>query len=340
MTLSEASVLSTITVAERVIPVPRSLSPEAQAALSRAAVPAFAYPPLDDAAAWRQLVRAANEGLLAQLEMLAAATPDSVPPPTETIRAAEADVFVITPPNADREDPRILLEVHGGGLIVGAGKCCAAMGAFTAARLGLRTWAVDYRMPPDHPYPAGVDDCLAAYRALLELRSPEEIIVSGISAGANLAAALILRARDEGLPAPACAVLLTPQADLTESGDSFVTNLGIDINLTQSLKPAGLLYAAGTDLRDPYVSPLFADFTRGFPPALLATGTRDLLLSSTVQLHQALRAAGCEADLHVLEAMPHGFLPGTPEDQHLVGQIRDFIDTHAMAKALPGPAAG
>jgi acetyl esterase/lipase len=209
------------------------------------------------------------------------------------------------------------------------------MGAFSAVRLGLRTWAVDYRMPPDHPYPFGVDDCVAAYRALLAVRRPGEIIVSGTSAGANLAAALVLRARDEGLPAPACAILLTPHVDLTESGDSFRTNFGIDSNLTRpSLMPANLLYAAGTDLRNPYVSPLFADFTLGFPPAFLASGTRDLLLSSTVQLHQALRAAGREADLHVLEAMPHGFLPGTPEDHHLLREMRRFIDARAPRRPV------
>jgi acetyl esterase/lipase len=315
-----------LTVPERVIPVPRSVSREAQAALSRPVVPASDYPPLDDPAAWRELVTAANDELIAFLEYFAASSPDAVPASTEKINANGADVFAISPSNASPADTRILLEVHGGGLIIGGGECCRAMGAFTAGRLGLHTWAVDYRMPPDHPYPAGLDDCLAAYRALLEIRPPSEIIVSGTSAGANLAAALILRARDEGLPLPSCAVLLTPQADLTESGDTFHTNFGIDGNLTRpSLMPANLLYAAGAELADPYLSPLFGDFTQGFPPAFLASGTRDLLLSSTVQLHQALRAAGQQADLHVLEAMPHGFIPGTPEDRHLVRELLRFI---------------
>jgi epsilon-lactone hydrolase len=330
-----------LTVPARAIPVPTSVSPEAQAALSRPVIQADDYPPLDDIAAWRRMITAANEGLLAQLGQFAAASPGAAPTSSEKIVAGGADVFVISPPNADPEDPRILLELHGGGLIVGAGECCRAMAAFTAARLGMRTWAVDYRMPPDHPYPAGLDDCLAAYRALLEVRRPDDIIVSGISAGANLAAALVLRARDEGLPGPAGVVLLTPHADLTESGDSFRTNFGIDSNLTQpSLRPANLLYAGGADLADPYVSPLFADFTRGFPPAFLATGTRDLLLSSTVLLHQALRAAGREADLHVLEAMPHAFIPGTPEDRHLLREILRFVDAHAAGRKTAGQAAG
>jgi acetyl esterase/lipase len=93
-------------------------------------------------------------------------------------------------------------------------------------------------MPPDHPYPVPLDDCVAAYRALLRDHRPDDIVVGGVSAGGNLAAALILRARDEGLPLPAGAILLTPEVDLTESGDSFRTNLGLDPLLTRSLMPA------------------------------------------------------------------------------------------------------
>ena len=159
---------------------------------------------------------------------------------------------------------------------------------------------------------------MAAYRALLSDRDAGEVIVGGGSAGGNLAAALLLRARDEGLPLPAAAVLLTPEADLTESGDSFQTNLGLDNVLTQSLMPANLLYANGHDLTDPYLSPLFGDFTKGFPPTFLSTGTRDLFLSNTVLLHRKLRSAGVPADLHVLEAAGHGgFLGTAPEDREL-----------------------
>ena len=115
-------------------------------------------------------------------------------------------------------------------------------------------------------------------------------MIGGASAGGNLAVALILRARDEGLPLPAAAVLMTPAADLTEAGDSHQTNLGLDPLIPGSGKQSFLLYAAGRDLRDPYLSPLNGDFGAGFPPAILTTGTRDMLLSDTVLLHRALRA--------------------------------------------------
>lgn len=181
-------------------------------------------------------------------------------------------------------------------------------------------------MPPDHPYPAAIDDLVAAYRELLTRYAPGKVVVAGISAGAGLAAAGILKLRDLGLPLPAGAILLTPEADLTESGDSFETNRGLDVVLRERLTPSVLLYAAGHDLRDPYLSPLFGDFSRGFPPTLLVSGTRDLFLSNTVRLHRALRKAGVRADLHVFEAMPHGGFFGAPEDAESMAEQLRFID--------------
>ena len=130
------------------------------------------------------------------------------------------------------------------------------------------SWSVDYRMPPAHPYPAPLDDCLAVYRRLLIERDPEHIFVGGVSAGGNLAAALMLKAKDEGLPMPAGLLLITPEVDLTESGDSFVTLNGID-HLLQPLMTTNLLYANGADLSHPYLSPLFRQ-PRRIPPHISA----------------------------------------------------------------------
>jgi acetyl esterase/lipase len=185
-------------------------------------------------------------------------------------------------------------------------------------------------MPPDDPYPASLDDCLSAYRGVLARHRAEQVAVGGGSAGGNLAAALILRARDEGLPLPAAALLLSPEVDLTESGDTFKTMVGIDtVGGGKSLMPVNLLYANGHDLSHPYLSPLFGDFTTGFPPTLLTSGTRDFFLSNTVRMHRALRSAGIEADLHVMEAGPHsGFMADTPEERELDAEIRRFIGAH------------
>jgi monoterpene epsilon-lactone hydrolase len=185
---------------------------------------------------------------------------------------------------------------------------------------------VDYRVPPAHPYPAALDDCLGVYKHLLDRHAPASIAISGLSAGGNLAAACLLRARDEGLPLPAAALLMTPELDLTESGDSFHTNRTIDVALPRGLPRANALYADGADLAHPYLSPLFGDFGPGFPPAFLQTGTRDLFLSNTVRMHRALLVAKQYAELHVWEGMPHaGFGGATPEDVEMQTAMRDFL---------------
>ena len=279
-----------------------------------------AYPALEDKAGWQAYVAAVDQGVLPLLSRIC----EVVPAKVEERDAGGARVFDIAPPGLPNDSRGVILDMHGGGLIMCGGELCRMMGIGLAARVQRRIWTVDYRMPPEHPYPAALDDCVAAYRALLDVSSPSEIIISGGSAGGNLAAALILRARDEGLPLPAGAVLNTPEIDLTESGDSFQTNLGIDPGL-RPLMPVNLLYANGQDLRHPYLSPLFGDFTKGFPPTLLTTGTRDLFLSNTVRMHRALRAADVPAELHVTEAGPHTGFPGTPEGEQIDREVRRFI---------------
>jgi acetyl esterase/lipase len=171
-----------------------------------------------------------------------------------------------------------------------------------------------------------MDDVAASYRDALTRHTPGKVAVVGVSAGGGLAAAAILKLRDLGLPLPGAAVLLTPELDLTESGDSFETNRDVDTNLGQRLTESIALYADGHDLRDPYLSPLFGDVRRGFPPTLLISGTRDLFLSNTVRFHRALRNVRIKEDLHVFEAMPQGGFFGAPEDAESVREQRQFID--------------
>jgi epsilon-lactone hydrolase len=308
-------------ISARDIPVPRHLSAEAQAFLAAPRPAAAGYPALDDAAGWKQRI-AAMDAMVAQMYF---GRPPATSCKVSDLREGAALAYELIPEGVDPAGRRVFLDIHGGALIMGSGEVCKAMALATASRVGARVVAVDYRMPPDHPYPASLDDCLAFYRALLRDHAPGEIIVGGGSAGGNLAAALILRARDEGLPLPAAAVLMTPEVDLTESGDSFQTNAGIDA--MGALMQANLLYAGGADLAHPYLSPLLGDFTKGFPPTFLSAGTRDLFLSNAVRMHRALRNVGVPAELHIVEAAPHGAFGGAAqEDRDLDREVRLFCE--------------
>ncbi len=180
------------------------------------------------------------------------------------------------------------------------------------------------------------DDVLPPARAISPPASVSEpgrnALRTGESAGGNLAAALLLRARDEGLPAPCALFLNTPALDLTHAGDSVQTNRGLDVVLGDAARAEVELYCAGADPRDPYLSPLNGDPAGAFPPTYLRTGTRDLLLSDTVRMHALLRRHGIAADLYVGEAMPHGGFAilgvDTPEDAQAREDLDRWLDVH------------
>jgi epsilon-lactone hydrolase len=313
----------------RNIPVPSSVSAEAQAMLAMGMVgpePEWFGVELDREG-WRRLVAEREAAVMAMSGMGGAYSGAEV----EEEDLGGFAVFKIRPESVSPDDRRVYLDLHGGGFIQDGGAIACSRAVGTAKSLDARVWSVDYRMPPDYPFPTTVDDCVAGYRRLLEERRPEEVIIGGASAGGNLAAATILKARDEGLPLPAACVMISPCSDLTESGDTWNTNEGVDTVMRGSFMPCFQLYAADHDLRNPYVSPVFGDFTLGFPPTILTSGTRDKLLSDTVRFHRALRAAGGEAELHVWEAFGHaGFLGRAPEDGERAREVKRFVDEHWM----------
>jgi len=324
---------SGVRVESRFIPFPRSVSVQALSALERlvneAGVPLNAlqsFPRPDDVEGWRQLRTAADDYYESAFKRIAPNLRSTV----ETVHAGSATVHVATPMDPARPEC-CYLDFHGGALIMGGGMACRTGAQQQADQHGVSCYSVDYRMPPEHPFPAALDDSMAAYRHVLERHRPSDVIVGGRSAGGNLAAAMLLRARDEGLPMPQGLVLLSPEVDLTESGDSFELNRTVDVVLPKSLMEHNRLYADGADLSHPYLSPLFGDLS-AFPPTFIQSGTRDLFLSNAVRMHRALRRAGAIAELHVFEGMPHGgFMGGTPEDQELTDEVNRFVREHFAA---------
>jgi len=322
----DSDALTPVALPARVIPPPTTISEAARSALAAAAAtPAVARPAPGDLEAWKQAVAASE----AMWEPIAARMLAECRCQVDSQIIDHATVYVCTPERLEsRWRERAYLYLHGGAFVFGGGRFAAAFGAAEADRLGSITYSVDYRMPPEYPFPAAPEDCLAVYRELVRTYDSRRIAIGGSSAGGNLAAAVTLMIRDRGLPLPGAVVLLTPEVDLTEAGDTFRTNELLDVTLKKGLPECNALYAAGHDLVDPYVSPLFADFTRGFPPTLIQSGTRDLFLSNSVQIHRKLRRAGVAAELHVWEAMPHGGFGfgAVPENAEIAAEVRLFID--------------
>ncbi|HKD67181.1 MAG TPA: alpha/beta hydrolase [Candidatus Binataceae bacterium] len=314
----------------RVIPPPKSISAQAQKFLATPnPMPVSEDPPAHEKEAWRKRISRFNAALEPMADQMLKAAPATV----ETKTIGGVTVYAGTPNSMpERNRGRARIDLHGGGMVLLAGKFAMAGAAMGAARTGCVVYSVDYRVPPDHPYPAAVNDTVAVYRELLKSYQPGHLVISGSSGGGNLAAAAALKIRDEGMPLPAGLVLLTPEVDLTETGDSFETNRHIDVVLKGGLPEMIKLYADGHDLKDPYLSPLFGDFTKGYPPTFIQTGTRDIFLSNSVRMHRALLRAGIEVELHVWEAMPHGGFGGiTPEDVEVQAEIKRFIEKHWSA---------
>ena len=238
---------------------------------------------------------------------------------------------LVTPegmPEANRH--QLVLHLHGGAYVFAPGEIGAGEAMLLAHYGKTQVLSVDYRMPPDHPFPAALDDAVAVYQAIAKTHKPAELAVFGTSAGGGLAAAMLQKLLSLHATMPAVLGLGTPWADLTETGDTMFTNEDIDqvlVHYNGILGAAARLYAGEHNLADPLLSPVNGDFS-GFPPTILIAGTRDMLLSATVRVHRKLRAAGIDAQLHVFEGMSHGFylaLPDAPESRETFSEIARFF---------------
>ena len=202
------------------------------------------------------------------------------------------------------DEGRVVLYLHGGAFVGESPAAHCSLLARLCRQSAARGFYLNYRLAPEHPYPAATDDCLAAYQHLLgQGVAAQRIVIAGDSAGGNLAAVTAMRIRDLGLPRPAGLVMISPVLDLTFSGDSIRRNDGIDALFRACIVDAlAPIYLPGGDVRDPYVSPLCGD-VRGRPPSLLLVGSTEILLDDAARF--SARADGCE--LLVWHDMPHVF---------------------------------
>lgn len=248
------------------------------------------------------------------------------------VRCYAVQPEVIRP--ADRN--RLLFGVHGGGFVTGGGESGLLDAIEMAALTGIKVISVDYRMPPEHPFPASMDDLVTVWRKLTGGgKGAADVGLFGNSAGGELALALVQRLRREHLPAPAALMVGSPWSDLSKTGDSYLTNAGFDTRLVRYeglLASMARLYADGRDLKNPLLSPVYGEFD-GFPPTYLVTGTRDLFLSNTVRVHLRLLQAHVPARLEVEEGEPHvqflfGALAGATQSLAVYSRIRRFFEDH------------
>jgi acetyl esterase/lipase len=226
---------------------------------------------------------------------------------------------------AERRLPGTLLYLHGGGYVSGDGEYADGVASLLAGKLGIRVFRVSYRLAPEHPFPAALDDAEAAYRTLLRSSGgrTEQTAFLGDSSGGGLAFALALRVKADGLPQPAGIVAMSPWADLSLSG---LPADGDDGMLTAKiLREWAEAYAAGNDLRSPELSPLYGDLT-GLPPALLLAGGDELLRSDAERLCAALHGAGVPAELITAFGMQHTYpLSGVRQSAEAFAAIASFL---------------
>jgi acetyl esterase/lipase len=209
----------------------------------------------------------------------------------------------------DGVEPRhVVLYFHGGVYVIGDAFQAAGLASQIGRRTRARVISVDYRLAPEHPYPAAVDDALAAYEALLSNgTAPSDIAFAGESAGGGLAVATLLNARDHGLPLPAAAFVMSPYVDLTLSGTTLDAKREVDPLLSRELlEPRVTDYLSGQDAALGLISPLFADLS-GLPPLIIQAGTHEVLLDDALRLAQKAVLADVEVTLDITPGVPHVF---------------------------------
>jgi len=304
----------------RVVPIPKTISPEAQKSLARRGSDSDSDPSIAED-------RKQGEG---EQERLAKEMQSTYPTTLARDKIAGVPVRIITPVNMPEENhDRVLINMHGGGFQADWGSISETIPIASLTKT--KVIAVLYRLSPENPFPAAVDDTVAVYKELLKTYKPQKLVLYGTSAGAMLTAEVAVRLKQLGLPLPAALGILSGDGRADVFGDSAriftLDGLRGSLEMLQDGQPDP--YTGKTNPRDPVLSPQYADL-KGMPPTFFLTSERDALLSGTVNLHRAFVHAGVETQLIVFDALPHAFwtdfpLPEADEANQLTA---DFFDKH------------
>src|SRR3989440_1650815 len=230
---------------------------------------------------------------------------------------------------AVNESAHVILYFHSGVYVIGSAAATVPLVGDLVRRTGVNAITLDYRLAPEHPYPAAVEDARAAYEGLLKQgMDPGQIVLAGESAGAGLAVATLLASREAGLPLPSCAFLMSPYADLTLSGETLVERQSLDPILTlEGLRVRAPEDLAGADAANPLISPIFGDLS-GLPPLLIQVGSHEILLSDAIRLAGRAATADVAVTLAVTPGVPHvfqGFAGLLDEAGSALDRASDFV---------------
>lgn len=316
----------------RVVPVPTTVSPQAQKFLARR-IPDVTHP--FNVAEWRRETDEWQAGVAKIWQKL-------YPVHLDKSAIAGVPVRIITPLSIpERNRDRVLLNVHGGGFITDSGSLAETIPIANMAQT--KVVAVLYRLAPEHPFPAAVDDAVAVYKELLKTYKPGNIAIYGTSAGAVLTGEVAVRLRQLGLPLPGALGIFSGLGDFSKPGDSqsifSLEGLAGHLNTPPGALPLWQKrYMGSTNPNDPVLSPLYAN-VKGFPPTLFITSERDMLLSGTIILHRAFLRAGVDAQLVVFEGLPHAFWedPKLPESIEANRLMANFFDKHLANRSAVVP---
>jgi epsilon-lactone hydrolase len=253
---------------------------------------------------------------------------DTLHPTVTEVRLGKTPALKVEPHDGGHS-AAVLIYVHGGGFTMFSARSSLAGAALMAAKTGLAVYSIDYTIAPEGKWQTVTDQVLEAYGALLaQGHTAQQIGLFADSAGGSIVAGSVLKMRDNGIAMPGALILQSPWSDVTDSGDTYRTLKAADPILSMDqLKWSADAYATPADQKNPYVSPVYGDYNKGFPPTLIQGGTREIFLSNFVRHYQAIERGGGTAVLDLYEGMPHDFqmlLAGTPESDAAYARAAAF----------------